>query len=333
MNSAVVENIEDHYIETIDSNQASIPGTKQWSSKIRKRAKQLVKDIDTGYLELAKILYQVYDAPIDGDSNRGAVYTSWGHKSFAQYAEEELGIHRRRAERLRKIGYALEVELVELDPAMKNRLVELGSSKLRELVSVLSVNNAEAWIKLAEGMSYPNVRAAIRKAKEIADIEKLKAKVEDNEADIESIDDDVDSVEESSTSPADPPEIETLGGSVEEEDGASFEANKQPSKPDPVEPDKLVYLHFPLYPEQELNVKTALRKAGDICGSDKKGHRLDLICLDFLANNDIVPSNRDESRMKFLSKIERIFGVKMIAIDESIGQVIYGSITLDRLAK
>ena len=42
---------------------------------------------------------------------------------------------------------------------------------------------------------------------------------------------------------------------------------------------------FSLSDEQHENVRLAVQRAGEIAGSDKLGHLIDMICLDFLANN------------------------------------------------
>ena len=324
-------------------NSALVPGSKAWATRVRKRAKQLVKDLDTGYLELARILYDVYDRPIDGDPNRGPIYQSWGFKSFAEWAEEELGLQRRTAERLRAIWYTLEITLAGIDQELKDRLISLGSSKLRELTRVLDIDNAAAWTDVAEHNSYAKLVKMIQKAKEAAEIKRLEEEVEQAKAEAEAAEADAEAAAQGSTegdegtsedadgSSSSSQDIAAIGGGVQVEDGASFDDPLFGS--DLPEVEEPTFEHFPLFPEQKLNVLQALQKAGEISGSTKKGHRLDLICTDFLANNDIVPGKVEENRMRLLAKMERVLGVKIIAIDEQVGEVVYGVNTLDRLAK
>lgn len=118
-------------------------GSREWASRTRKRAQILTKQLDTGYMELAKILYDIYDCPIDGDPKNASVLTTWGHASFKDYVENELGIHYKKAQRLRSIWYVLEIMLKDLDIKTKERLVALGSTKMRELARVLTSANVD----------------------------------------------------------------------------------------------------------------------------------------------------------------------------------------------
>jgi len=51
-------------------------GSKAWASRLRRRAKELVASLESGYMELARILYQAYDTPVDGDRKQGALFTA-----------------------------------------------------------------------------------------------------------------------------------------------------------------------------------------------------------------------------------------------------------------
>lgn len=150
-------------VEVPEESENFIPGSKTWSRKIRRQAKSLASNLETGYMELARILYTVYDTPQDGDVTKPPLFQAWGYNSFADYAEEELGLHRRKAERLRRIWYKLEVELEGLDSKIKERIVKLGWSKTRELVRVLTVRNAKDWVDKAEKLNYPELLEALSK--------------------------------------------------------------------------------------------------------------------------------------------------------------------------
>jgi len=319
-------------------NSVNNPGSKAWSSKIRKRAKQLVQELDTGYIELAKILYQVWDTPMEGDPNRGPVFKEWGYTSLGQYAEEELGLHRKKAERLRAIWYTLEVELVHLDKAKKDRVIALGASKVRELIRVIDETNIDQWCDLAEKSSYPVLCASISKAVDQAKIQKLQATVSAKEKSIEAKDTKILEAYakgggvvavsgEGSFDEEEAEELEAAGGDVFDP-GSPKRMKAAPL----AEPESLEFEHFALYPDQHLNVKLALQKAGQMSGSDKKSHNLDLICTSFLATNDIIPANIVENRVRFMHRLESIFGVKIIALDEQSKEVVFGVGTLARLA-
>jgi len=136
-------------------------GTKQWGARVRRRAKDLSAQLETAYMELGRILYQVYDVPINGDPKNGPIFKQWGYESFQQYAEVELNLKRRKAEHLRSIFYRLEVELAGMNPALKQQIINLGWCKVRELVRVLTLRNAAEWLERAKVCSYPELVEAI----------------------------------------------------------------------------------------------------------------------------------------------------------------------------
>ncbi len=231
----------------------SIVGSKPWASKLRHRAKELAGFLENGYMEMAHILYQVYDTPVDGDRRRGALYTAWGFDSFAEYAEKELQINRKRAERLRKIWYVLEVEMKDLDPDLKQRIVNLGFCKVRELIRVLTVRNAKPWIDRAENMTYYELEANVNDERRRQGA---------NEA------------------------------MLQAESADSKETDDAPA-PEPPPPEILTREIFGFYPAQLANVRKAIEMAQKLSHSDKKSHNLDMICLDFLATNDFVAGDTD----------------------------------------
>jgi hypothetical protein len=156
-----------HFVGNLKLSEQDIPGSESWSIKVRRRARTIINTLDTGYMELGEILYTVWDTPVNGDSTREPVFQSWGFQSLADYAEQELGLHRRKAEHLRRIFADLQ-ELTDqgLHPRLKRRIVDLGWSKTRELSRVLTVENAKQWVEMGENLSYPELLAAISQARE-----------------------------------------------------------------------------------------------------------------------------------------------------------------------
>lgn len=279
-------------------------GSKQWAAKIRRRAKELAHDLDLGYMELARILYQVYDAPVEGDRQRGAVFTTWGYTSFGEYAEKELGLHQKKAERLRLIFYTLEVQLAGMEPEIKERVVNLGYSKVRELIRVITLRNAEMWLEQAEHMTYRQLYGAV--------VEEKKRQ----------------GIEEGILGP---------GGGASERDDAMASGAQDAFVPElgaGVEKETFKQERFDLAPAQLENVLLALKLCGQISGSDKKGHLLDLICTDFLAGNDVLKGDSDnDKRLRFVAKMERTLGLRLIAVDPGAKEIIYGYEALEMVAK
>lgn len=146
MTEAVVEPVA-------EEKPADVEGTIQWSLKVRNQAKTLTKDLENRYMDLARLLYTVCDQKTAYPPYE-PIYRSWGFTTFAHYAEVELEIHRRKAATLRQIWYRLEVELANMDPAVKKRIIALGWSKVRSLLPVLTMQNSLDWADKAEGLNY-----------------------------------------------------------------------------------------------------------------------------------------------------------------------------------
>lgn len=99
---------------------------------------------------------------------------------------------------------------------------------------------------------------------------------------------------------------------------------------EPVVPEEVFVLRVPLYKDQWENVQVALKKAEVIAGSDKKPHLLDCIALAF--NSEGFTSNTD-ALDEVCRRAERVFGVRILAIDEDEGnKVVFGE-QLARLLK
>lgn len=137
-------------------------GSKVWSKKVRKKAKELSGNIETGYMELARILYWVCDTK-STEPPYEPIYKEWGHSSFDNYAQEELNLHPRKAKYLRRIWFRLEVELAGLNQDVKKEILSLGWTKVRELVRVLTMQNATEWVDRAKSENYATLCVSIQK--------------------------------------------------------------------------------------------------------------------------------------------------------------------------
>jgi len=273
------------------------PGSEAWSVKIRSRARKLVDSIDQGYMELAEIIHWVWSTPIDGDPLRACVCVSWGYANYTEWAEEELGIHRRKTERLKGIWDHLHVTLGgKIDRKTQRRLVALGWTKVRELIRVIDENNIDPWVEMAEHLNYQELCVAVRQALE----EQEKAAV---------------------TGAVDPK-------ADEDEDDEEFKGASPP--PDV---DRLREFRVYLYPEQRANIKLALDRAKELAHSDKSGHCLDLICTDFLGTNDFRKSDDPTTPLRFLAKYEHLMDKRLVIINPHTWEIEYGMDTLTKAAE
>jgi hypothetical protein len=349
-NAAVVSELGevDGALQAIEGGQSvNSVGSKAWANKLRKRAQTLSKELDTGYMELGKILYEVCSINIDNVKTNKPVFTLWGYDTFADYAEKELNLHRKKAERYRSIWYTLDVRLKNLDDASKARLVSLGSSKMRELVRVVDENNANPWLDLAERVSCvqleAKVKQAIDDAKKAQAQQKLASQVTGGETSLiegTPFGDETDDVLGAATpsgAPADQDDDDDDSEPDAVGDGGAV--SKAPSQVAmasaiPLEGEDIQFMHFGLFPEQFLIVAEALERVKELSKSDKKGHNLSMICTDFLATNDFIGgAHADETKARYLSKIEKLMGVRLVAVDVKSKDVVYGIGTLEKMSK
>lgn len=280
--------MQPHFVGNLKLKDSDQPGSESWSIKIRRRARTLVKTLDTGYMELAEILFLVNDTPLDNDDKKGAIFRAWGYDSFSDWAEDELNLHRRKAERLRRIFHDIKnLDDDGLEPKIRRRIIELGWSKVREVLRVASVKNAEQWVDMAENLSYPELMVAISKALEEA--EKRNPESE----------------EEKKPAPTGKPE--------------DFKDLKK--------------MNFAVFPGQKQTIEDALDRAAQVTKSKIRGHNMEMICTDYLATNAFGHKDDPKVTLKYIAKIEKLTGKRLIVVDPDTLDVEYGIGTLEDMAR
>lgn len=286
----------------MDVSQSEAPGTDAWSTKVRRRAKQLSGAINRGEMELAEILWNVYDTPIEGDSNRGPVWAGWGFDSFAHYAEEELGLKRRKAERLRQIWMNVEVRLGDrVDRKLKKRLYNLGWTKVREIAPLLTPKNFEKWVTMAEEKTYADLTAHTKVFRErVAEARDRRERIRLYET------------------------VEETDEYKEEEDLLDTVEHDKPEM-------KVMVTQFGMFEEQLETVEQALKQAAQVTGSDKRSRNLSLVCLDFVAHSGINKKGSNPV-VRYMARMEKSTGIRIIAVDPETNNVVYGMSTLEQLA-
>lgn len=276
---------------------ADLPGSEGWSTKIRRRARVLVKSIDQGYMELAEIIHSVWATPINGERQNACVCVSWGYDTYKQWAAEELGLHPRKVERLKAIWHHLHVTLEgQLDRTTRKEIIALGWTKVRELVRVIDGKNAKQWVEMAEQLNHDELCEAIRHA--------LKDQEKHDQA--------------------------AAVGAVDDDDDEDFQG-----PPPPSDPDRHRKVRFKLTPDENANVELALERAQQLAQTRKPmppGALLDLIATDFLATNDFRKANDPENHLRFLAKFERLMGRRLVVIDPERWVIEYGMDALEQVA-
>ena len=228
---------------------------------VRQRVKDLRSKVEEDNWELSAAIHVVYT---------NSYYTAWGFQSFREYVEQELDFQMRKAQYL----VSIQDWFGKMKPSVQKWIRELGWTKAKELVGVITEENAAEWKKKLAGKSYKELMGVLK-----AD------------------------------------EGEVGGDSGEAGESGSDDSERASVK------------RFSLFPAQAENVDNALSKAKEMAKSDKDGHCLDMICLDFLATNGGADNWED-----MLSRIEKTFGVNIVACDDA-GTVLFGMETLDKLAE
>lgn len=291
-------------------------GSKPWADKMRKRAKEVSGGLETGYMELAEVLYNLFDVPVDGDPKNGPWIKVWGFKTIGDFAEAELNLNRRKAEYLRGIYYRLEVELEDMDPKIKQRIVALGWSKVRELIKVLTVKNAEKWLNVAEQSNHPDLLASIQKYQDKAKIAK--------------------EAKENGEKYVTPSPAKISKGDLP----TAFEMQPPPTaKTSPEEDDddldnipevsQSTFKGFKFFKDQWEIVQAALARAKELSNSQVDSHNLSVICQDFLATNLFGKPGPDQV-IRFMAKYEKLLNVRIVVIDQD-DDPIYGVTHLEAL--
>jgi len=162
-------------------------GSEQWAARVRRRANTLNTALDSGYMELAAILYMVYDTPINGDPNNAPIYREWGFDTWEDWAFRELNLKPAKAQYLRRIHYVLNVELADMAAEVRTRICSLGISKARHLLRVLTPSNASRWCEIAETSSAYELGNAVKASLIEAETRALDAATEGDDSDVDPV--------------------------------------------------------------------------------------------------------------------------------------------------
>ena len=281
-------------------------GSKAWTNRVRHRARFLADQVEMGYLELGELLYRLYDAPLDGDPNAGSVIASWGYKNIGEFSEKELNIHYKKAQRLMRIFYRVNVEMGGLDNGeLLTRFRKVGWSKARELVRVMTKETAEFWIAKAEQVNFSTISEIVRQTIERAEQAKIRAAV----------------------AKQDP-----IGDSNKTSEDGLLTDYSDVSNPDFVD-QTWVMRTFRVDAGTAETIDLALKRAKDLSNNPnvKNGSLLSLICLQFLSYAD-WRGNDEISKLKFLADVEKALGGLSLVVVNDSNDVVYGLGALERAA-
>lgn len=280
-------------------------------TQLREEAKASLAEISAKYWNLGRILYDVFDGVPGGyrakvvnsgiAKDRTSLFAKWGYKTFGEYCEKEIGLQKRNAENLRYMYWWFAIQQPLPEPVIA-QLITLGRSKVYLLSGVANRDNIALWLEKAKDLTFDELKKAIQAAKALA-----AGKHVDTE------------------------ERDSSGGSTSSgprEDRASVpEAVGAKSLPPP---ESWHQVNVPLAEAQFETWEAAFKRAKSLSNSEKVGHNLELICQDFLANNDLS-GVKAKDRSAYLAKTERRLGVLIIAVDPNTGKPVHGRDLLWRM--
>lgn len=114
------------------------------------RAKDM---IESGYMLLAKCLYDIY--------HQDVFSTYWNYSSFEDYIDKEIQITYRKAMYLVEIYGKAKLLNMDMD-----RLERMGWSKARELIRIVDESNVEEWMDKAENSTVKELNIQVKKEKD-----------------------------------------------------------------------------------------------------------------------------------------------------------------------
>lgn len=108
--------------------------------------------VEESYWELSKELSNVY---------QGSYYIAWGFASWKEYVESELQFA------LRKAQYLVSIQdwFGRMKPAVQEWVQSLGWTKAKELIGVVTDENAADWKARLDGLTYAELVAELKGGK------------------------------------------------------------------------------------------------------------------------------------------------------------------------
>jgi len=254
--------------------------------------------------QMAELLYQV-------DTNHLYRKVLTGFSKFEDYVVT-LGVGARKARYLVAIWEWFMVK--HDDQQMAAGMYDLEWSKAKELVEIVTPDNASDWFERAKASSVKQLVAARRVAKQ-----KAKGQLPSKPS----------KKKETPTPPVKRRgkagnEPATAGAAAPSDDEINEELNKNGDWRN---------LAFRVHRDWMETIRLALSEAKELGGGriQHDGYALEMICLSFCSE---MASDVDrDRRLEWLAWAERVTGVTLIGVDEMSGKLVYGEEAASRLAK
>ncbi len=243
-------------------------------TEVRRRIRRLKREVDTAYIQLGRDLYLVYHRRL---------FVQWGHDTWTDYVEQEVGISQSRGDRLRRIWSAF-VKKLALKQQSLNGVGYTNAFVLLPLVNkgIITSENVDDWLQAARTLSYRDLELKANAAKGPSE-------------------DTVDS-------------MAAAGVPVEPAKPAS-EATAEATAPIDPGADPRAMLSFRLYPQQHDVVRAAIEEA--MRGKAEEmapNEALANVATEFLASR-MSKEEKPLTRVSFLlGVLEQVYGGKFVWI-------------------
>lgn len=318
-------------LTVVEGNKTSlIPGSSRWMAEIRQEAKRLSRVLDESYFDVGRVMYEVkYTESHDNKP----VWQVWGYNRFDDYCWKELHQHPHRIDRLIRVYERLNIDLEAMDPLLRRRFIQLGFSRVTILCRILTYENLETWLKIAEqpDCSFRKLDELVKAAVAAwVEAEKLKAtqakevaKVAKEELDPDAGLDGEEEVEERESKELGPRQML---------DKARKERGDIPAV---ALQERLIYRRYG-FPENSWEmISNAIKKMGEVSGSENDSYNFSLICLQYLANASYGKQEGDRLKATevFCKYLEQWMGIRLVVIEKKKPEILYGYRHLHDISK
>lgn len=124
--------------------------SKSQANELRKQLHNIRDKKARTDLEFCGMLWRVYYSSVVIGKERVPIYTFWGHSSWEEFAEQEVGLHGNTAHSYRRVW---ELFMVRLKGAWDKKLL-VGITKMKILCQAeLTEKNVEAWLRDASKLT------------------------------------------------------------------------------------------------------------------------------------------------------------------------------------
>lgn len=304
-------------VQSVEALEPPPVGSEEWATDLRQRARKTAAELESGYMRMGELLYLARTKAPSGAPVHAAY---WGYLDYDTWVEKDLGLMARKARSLCRIYERLVLDLSALDDGLRKRIVALGWTKVREVVRVLTLENAQKWAELGEVTPYPDFRKAVS----VYADQLIQSQIDAAKKQADPAAPSAKGTAKGDSGGAAPSMLAEDDGDEELPQGDALGAEfEEPPEPPAVlpPPEVTIPFNFALYPEQAEVLREALKMAEAINPGKPKSLHLVTMADEYLAT--YVPgATPEERRVATLLRIAERFGLT-VAVARPDGTPLY----------